>query len=96
MNSSLFRNASALIPIFMSGAALALVLLHVATAGPGRAADEGTDAHVFQLLIAGQAPFAAYFALRWMPRLPAQAMFVLGLQAAAALIALAPVVLFDL
>jgi hypothetical protein len=80
----------------MSGAALGLVLLHVATAGAGRASDEGAEAHVFQLLIAGQAPFVAYFALRWMPRMPAQTLFVLGFQAAAALLALAPVVFFDL
>ena len=96
MKPSPFRARSAVIPWIMSAAAFALVLLHIATMGPARGGDEQTDAHLFQLLIAGQAPFAAFFALRWLPRMPAQAMFVLALQAAAALIALAPVVIFDL
>ena len=92
----LLRSPSAFIPLFMSGVALATVLIHMASHGAASAADEGTAAHLFQLLIAGQAPFAAFFALKWLPRLPSQAMFTLSMQAAAALIALAPVVIFDL
>ena len=95
--ASLFRNASAGMPLAMSAAALALVLFNIATVSAGqRPVDEDTAARVFQLLIAGQAPFAAFFALRWMPRSPAQAMFVLAAQAAAAFVALAPVIVFDL
>jgi len=96
LSPSPFRTPSAVIPWVMSSAAFGIVLFHIAAAGPGHAGDEETDAHLFQLLIAGQAPFAAFFALRWIPRMPAQAMFVLALQAAAALIALAPVIIFDL
>jgi hypothetical protein len=47
-------------------------------------------------MLAGQAPFVAFFALKWLPRVPAEAMLVIAAQAAAALVALAPVVLFDL
>ena len=95
--ASLFRNASAWMPLAMSAAALGLVLFNIATVSSGRRpADEDTAARVFQLLIAGQAPIAAFFALRWMPRSPAQAMFVLAAQAAAAFVALAPVIVFDL
>ena len=70
--------------------------IHVISIGADPAADEGTAAHLFQLLIAGQAPFVAFFALKWLPRMPSEAMFVIAMQAAAALVALAPVVLFDL
>jgi len=96
MTRSLFRNPSAVIPIAMSGVALATVVFHVLITSSASATDEGTAAHVFQLLFAGQAPFVAFFALKWLPRLPSQAMYVMAIQAAAALAALAPVVIFDL
>jgi hypothetical protein len=51
----------------MSLAALALVLGHVAIAGPGREADEGTAAHVFQLLMIAQVPIAASSGLQVLP-----------------------------
>jgi len=96
MNRTLFRKASAVIPLVMSGVALATVLFHVLTANSESANDEETAAHVFQLLFAGQAPFVAFFAMKWLPRMPSEAMYVMATQAAAALVALAPVVLFDL
>jgi hypothetical protein len=80
----------------MSGIALALVLWQLAFSAATSPADEGAGAHLFQLFIVGQAPFAACFAIRWMPREPGPAMLVLALQAAAAVAALVPVVLFDL
>jgi hypothetical protein len=90
------RQPSALIPIAMSLAALALVLGHIALFGVTREADEGTAAHIWQLLMAGQAPVVAYFGLKWLPRAPGQALRVLALQAAAALAACAPVYWFQL
>jgi hypothetical protein len=96
MPYSMFRNASAAIPLGMSAGAFITVLIHMISIGAAPAADEGTAAKLFQLLLAGQAPFVAYFALKWLPRMPAEAMLVIAIQAAAALIALAPVVLFDL
>jgi hypothetical protein len=80
----------------MSSVALITVIVHLLTSGGGRATDEGAAAHLFQILIAGQAPFVAFFALKWLPRMPSEAMFVMATQAAAAMVALAPVVLFDL
>jgi hypothetical protein len=96
MTHSLFRNPSAAIPLGMSAGAFAMLLVHVISIGADPAADEGMAAKLFQLLIAGQAPFVAFFALKWLPRKPPEAMLVIAAQAAAALIALAPVVLFDL
>jgi len=82
----------------MSAAALALVLGHIAMVGPGaaRQADEGATAHVFQLLIAGQVPLVAFFAIKWLPRAPRFSLPVLALQAVAVIAALAPVYFFNL
>jgi hypothetical protein len=96
MNFSLIKQPSALIPLAMSVAALALVLGHVAIFGVVREADEGTAAHLWQLLMAGQLPIVAYFGLKWLPRAPGQALRVLALQAVAGLGACAPVYWFKL
>lgn len=80
----------------MSLAALALVISHIATVGVAREADEGTAAHLWQLLMAGQIPVIAFFAIRWLPRRPRQALAVLALQAAAGVAAAAPVFLLGL
>ena len=95
MNFSTVKQPSALIPLAMSCAALAIVLGHIAMAGVGREADEGTAAHLWQLLMAGQLPVVAFFAIKWLPRSPRPALLVLALQAGAALAALAPVFLLN-
>ncbi|MDP9099591.1 MAG: hypothetical protein M3N48_11465 [Verrucomicrobiota bacterium] len=80
----------------MSLAALATVLLHIARFGVAREADEGTAAHLWQILMAGQLPIIAFFAIRWLPKNPKSALAVLALQAGAGLAALAPVFYFGL
>jgi hypothetical protein len=80
----------------MSGVALATVVIHLVNAPTAPAIDEGAAAHVFQLMFAGQAPVVAFFAAKWLPRDPSWALLVMAMQAAAALVALAPVVIFDL
>jgi hypothetical protein len=55
--SLVFRPLAAWFPIAMSLAALALVLFHIAAVGTAPQGDEGTEAHIFQLLIAGHYPF---------------------------------------
>jgi len=79
----------------MSLAALSLVLGHVAIYGGARQADEGAAAHLWQLLIAGQIPVIAFFAIKWLPRTPGQALLVLVLQAVAGLAAAAPVFILN-
>ena len=96
ISASLIKQPSAFLPIAMSLAALALVLGHIAIFGVVHEADEGTPAHLFQLLMAGQVPIVAYFALKWLPRAPRQALGVLALQAAAMIAAFAPVYWFHL
>ena len=80
----------------MSLAAFSLVLGHIAFFGGAREADEGAAAHVWQLLMAGQLPVIAYFAIKWLPRTPGSALGVLALQAVAGLAAAAPVFLLQL
>jgi hypothetical protein len=88
---TLMKQPSAFLPVAMSLAALATVSVHVAVFGAVREADEGTAAHIWQLLIGGQIPIVAFFAIKWLPRAPRQAIPVLALQAGAGLAALAPV-----
>lgn len=80
----------------MSLAALALVLAQVAMARVIHGADEGTAAHVWQILMAGQVPFVAFFAVKWLPSAPRQALMILSLQIVAVLAACAPVFYFKL
>ena len=87
------RRPSALIPLAMSIAALALVLGYIAMFGTARQADEGTAAHLWQLLMAGQIPIIAIFAITSLPRHRRSALLVLALQAAAGIAAAAPVYL---
>ena len=94
--STLIKQPSAFFPVAMSFAALALVLGHVAIFGAAREADEGTAAHIFQLLMAVQVPIVAFFAIKWLPQAPLVALQVLALQAGAALAALAPVFVLNL
>jgi hypothetical protein len=82
---------SAAIPITMSLFALAVVLVHVATSGVARQADEGAAAHLWQLLMAGQIPVLLFFAVKWLPKVPKIALYVLALQAAAIGASMAPV-----
>ncbi|MCP1375696.1 hypothetical protein [Dyella lutea] len=90
------RHVSAIAPLLMSLAALAIVLGYLALSGPVRQADEGAAAHLFQLLIVGQLPFVAHFAFHWMPKAPARGLGVLGLQVLAVGVAVLPVALFQL
>ncbi len=95
MNTSTMKLPSALLPLAMSFAALAIVLVHIAISGVAREADERTAAHLWQLLMAGQLPVVAFFVIKWLPQSPRQALLILALQAGAALAALAPVFLLN-
>lgn len=91
MNASPTRQASAFLPIAMSLAALVTVLYYVARFGTAPQTDEGTAAHIWQLLMAGQVPVVAFYAVKWLPRAPKAALQILAAQVCAALAALAPV-----
>ena len=90
---SLIRRPSAFAPVAMSLAALLVVVARIAIVGSAPEPDEGTAAHLWQLLMGLQAPIIILFALKWVPQTPRKALPILGLQAAAALAAMAPVFL---
>ncbi len=89
MNVPSMKQPSAFLSLAMSLIALAMVLAHAAIFGVVHEADEGTAAHLFQLLMTAQIPVVAFFAIKWLPRAPRQALCVLGMQAAAGLAAIA-------
>ena len=96
MKTHMLARPSALVPVVMALAALGVVLGHIAFAGTARQADDGAAAHLFQLLLAGQLPIIAFFAVRWVRRQPVQASAILALQVLAGLAACAPVWYFNL
>ena len=91
MNKSSWKRPSAWLPVLMSVTALAIVLIHIVRFGTAREADEGTSAHLWQILMAGQVPIIAFFAIRWLPLNPKPALLILAIQAIAGIAALGPV-----
>lgn len=87
------KQPSAFLPVAMSLAALATVLVSIALHGTAPQADEGMTAHIWQLLMAAQVPIVLYFAIKWLPQAPRQAVLILALQLGTALAAMAPVFL---
>ena len=99
---TIVRKPSAIVPLAMSVTALALLggayIFGLATGHGGlvREPDEGSIAHLWQLLMAGQLPVLAFFAIKWVPRAPKQTLCVLALQGGAVLAAMAPVYFLNL
>jgi hypothetical protein len=75
----------------MSITALAAVLGHIWTSGVAPQPDEGTGAHIWQLMMVGQAPMILFYSVKWLPRMPRVAMAVLAAQIGAAFVAAVPV-----
>ncbi|MEW6323606.1 MAG: hypothetical protein AB1635_21245 [Acidobacteriota bacterium] len=95
MHDSLLRKPSALAPMAMSLVALAVVGGYLALYGAARQADEGTAAHLWQLLMAGQLPIVGYFAITWLPGQPRAAVKVLAIQLALFLASILPIWWFE-
>jgi hypothetical protein len=89
--TGIVRKPSAFIPLVMSLTALGVIGVEAIFGRLVPQPDEVAEAHIWQMLMAGQLPVLAFFALKWLPRAPRQALCVLALQAAAVLAALAPV-----
>ena len=87
------RRPSAFLPIAMSVAALTTISVYLALHGTAPQADEGAAAHIWQLLMVCQLPVIAFFAVKWIPQSPRQALPIMGVQFVAALAAMAPVFL---
>ena len=91
MRLSLLKQRSAYFPLAMSAAGLALVLVHAARYGIVHDVDEGTSAHLFQILMVAQVPIVGFFAITWLPQSPKPALMVLALLALAGIAAFAAV-----
>ena len=87
----ILKRPSAFVPVTMSLAALTVVAAHVAMFGAAREADEGTAAHLWQLLMAAQIPVVVFFMVKWLPQAPRLALSILALQVAVAAAAVAPI-----
>lgn len=91
MSTSLLKRPSALIPPVMSLAALAMVLIHAVVFGVVHEVDEGTAAHIFQILMVAQIPVIIYFAFNYLPKQPGQSFKILAVQACIWIAAIAAV-----
>ena len=91
MNIVAVKQPSAIIPIVMSAAAIATVLVHLLIFGAAPQADEGASAHLWQLLMAGQAPVIIFYSIKWLPQTPKTALAVVAVQIGAVLAAAGPV-----
>ena len=87
----LLKRPGAYLPLIMSAAGLALVLVHAARYGIVHDIDEGTSAHLFQILMVVQVPIVLFFAITWLPQSPKPALLILALQAAVGIAAFAAV-----
>lgn len=88
---ALMRQPTGYLPVAMSLGGLGMVVWFVAAHGVLHQPDEGAQAHLWQLLVAGQVPLIAYFTFGWLPRARRPALVVLALQVAAVmLLAVAP------
>ena len=90
---SLLKHPSAFFPIAISLGALVTILVVLVSHGSSPQSDEGAAAHIWQLLMTAQIPIVLYFAIKWVPQSPRQALPILALQVGAALAAMAPVYL---
>lgn len=86
----------AFIPMVFSLAAFAMTTMILTVNGVVHESDEGTYAHLFQLLMAASLIMSAAFLFRWLARDPWQTLRILAIQIAVALLALAPVFYFHL
>ena len=82
--------------LLASLAGLAGIMVWGALTGFIREPDEGTAAHLWQLLMAAQLPLGVFFAIVWFPRAARWAWVGLGFQVSVVLVNLAVVRFFDL
>ena len=76
---SILRHQTALLPILVSLIIIALGIREAMTVGLHQP-DEGTAAHVFQILMPLELVLITVFAFTWVPRSPRAALAVLALQ----------------
>ena len=93
MNHSLIRRPEAFLPVLMSTLAIAMVAVHAVFHGVAVEEDEGTLAHIFQLLLVLQLPIIFTFLLKWYGRERAQVLWILVLEIVLATLAVLAVII---
>jgi hypothetical protein len=83
---TIIKHPGAWIPIAIPLIFFAYLTMYIAIFGIVRNEDEGTAAHLFQLWLALEPLMLGFFAVRWLPRALSNALFILALQIAAALL----------
>lgn len=96
MNRQKINRISGIAPIVLSLTAFGLLIVAVLTGWEKGYADEGAAAHIFQLLIVAEVPFILVFVATAEWKRVVRVAGLLALQAAALVLALAPVALFKL
>ena len=66
--TGIVRKPSAFVPLAMSLTALGVIGVAAMFGHLVPQPDEGAEAHLWQLLMAGQLPVLAFFAVKWLPR----------------------------
>jgi len=90
--NSIIKKPSAWIPIVLSLVWLvAWGIIFATTGAPTRQPDEGTAAHLFQIWLVLEVLMVGFFAVKWLPQRPKDALIILAIQIIAALAACAPV-----
>jgi len=84
--NSIIKKPSAWIPIVIPLTFFAYLIIYITIFGIAREQDEGIGAHLFQLWLVLEPLMVGFFAVKWLPRAPKQALFILALQIVAALL----------
>lgn len=82
---SLLKRPSAFLSLAISAGFLAVFLVRFLQGTLVRQPDEGSVAHLFQILVPAQLLIIAFFAISWLPKKPKSALQVLALQGCAVL-----------
>ncbi len=94
--ASLIKKPSAWIPIALPLIFFFYIIIYIALFGVVRHEDEGTPAHLFQLWLVLEPLMMLFFAAKWLPGAPKQAVFILTIQIVAALLPICVVFSFGL
>jgi len=84
--NSIIKKPSAWIPIVIPLTFFSYLIIYITIFGIFREQDEGIGAHLFQLWLVLEPLMVGFFAVKWLPRAPKQALFILALQIVAALL----------
>ena len=90
------KKPHAWLPVALSLGILAMLAITFITSGLVREADEGVEAHIFQLWLVVEIILIGSLAIKWLPRVPRQAFLILAVQVIAVLLPCVVVFYFNL